>query len=289
MFQPYDIRWIKNITRDKGAKRAYMEFEVGDVFELNFSKNPKWYPTNYLKPKPNELIALFQTLISDKNQKEGCYVTHLVIAVDNELSIVNNPNHPYVRLVCVVGKAIINNPINANEWSFYKCNRGQICNIKTIERRIKTDFSIDEKQKFIWSLYNHLSDGLDEKLGLLQNEALDLDVISVTEGIERTILKLHKIRERDPGIVASVKSLAKKENRFFCEVCSFNFENVYPSIGNGFIECHHKQPISIGGIRQTTVNDLALVCANCHRMLHRKNENGEYFTLAQLKEILNLK
>ncbi|MEO8771510.1 MAG: HNH endonuclease [Ferruginibacter sp.] len=247
---------------------------------LGFSKNPKWYPTNYLRPKPNELIALFQTILPNKLW----YVTHLVSAIDNEISIVNNPAHPYVRQVCVIGKATSAIPINDNLWSFFKCNRGQICNIKTIERRFTPDFTPEQKQQFIWSLYNNLDPNLNGEIESLQSEPLDLETMSVIEGAERTILKLHKIRERSKDIIDQSKLLAKNQSRFYCEVCTFNFETVYPGLGNGFIECHHKQPISEGGIRKTTVNDLALVCANCHRMLHKKSEEGKYYNIEELRK-----
>ena len=69
LFTPKDIKWIKSVTRDKGKAWAYMEYNIGDTFQLNFSKNPKWYPTNYLKAKPKEIIVLFQTLETTKHLK----------------------------------------------------------------------------------------------------------------------------------------------------------------------------------------------------------------------------
>ncbi len=40
-FQASDIQWIKSVKRDNGNQWAYMEYNVGDTFTLNFSKNPK--------------------------------------------------------------------------------------------------------------------------------------------------------------------------------------------------------------------------------------------------------
>ncbi len=39
---------------------------------------------------------------------------------------------------------------------------------------------------------------------------------------------------------------------------------------NGFIECHHTKPVAtlVEG-EKTHLDDLVLVCANCHRMVHR--------------------
>ena len=46
---------------------------------------------------------------------------------------------------------------------------------------------------------------------------------------------------------------------------------IHGEIGNGYIEAHHLiKPISI--MREgdaTRIEDLAMLCANCHRMVHR--------------------
>jgi hypothetical protein len=287
MFTKTDIKWIKNITRDHGANLAYMEYEVGDILPLNFSKNPKWYPTNYGKAKPGELMALFQTLLPGQGVQEGKYVTHLVTPIDNLISVVDNPMFPYVRLMCVVGRANFNHQIDENVWSFFKCNRGQICYLNTIERRSKPDFLDEEKHAFIWNLFDSIQSEVDVDIKILQRDDLpDIEIMSAEEGAERTFLKMHKIRERNATIIAEAKQLAKAASKLYCEVCTFDFEREYPAHGDGFIECHHKQPISVGGIRTTTVNDLALVCSNCHRMLHKKNLKGEYYTTEQLKELV---
>jgi len=44
----------------------------------------------------------------------------------------------------------------------------------------------------------------------------------------------------------------------------------YGNRGIGFIECHHTKPVSmLDGKSTTRIEDLALVCSNCHRMIHR--------------------
>src|SRR5690606_9376228 len=114
-----DVKWIKSVTRKKGKEWAYMDVNVGDVFSLNFSKNPKWYPTNYLKPQEREIIALFQSLKDNKEVRDGWYVTHLVTPIDDNIQKENgNERHPYTRLMVVV--AITHNPfpIDSKLWSF---------------------------------------------------------------------------------------------------------------------------------------------------------------------------
>ncbi|WP_279635939.1 HNH endonuclease [Kitasatospora cheerisanensis] len=36
------------------------------------------------------------------------------------------------------------------------------------------------------------------------------------------------------------------------------------------MECHHVVPLHVAGEGRTGLADLALICANCHRMIHRR-------------------
>jgi len=75
-------------------------------------------------------------------------------------------------------------------------------------------------------------------------------------------------RKRNMSLIDAKKS----SSDYKCEVCGMNFEEVYGKIGKDYIIAHHKNPI--GGRRgssKTTMDEIALVCSNCHDMLHRKN------------------
>jgi hypothetical protein len=64
---------------------------------------------------------------------------------------------------------------------------------------------------------------------------------------------------------------SKSGGRLCCEVpgCGFDFATVYGKIGNGFIHVHHKKPLATRSAPEVTpLGDLALVCANCHAMIH---------------------
>lgn len=87
----------------------------------------------------------------------------------------------------------------------------------------------------------------------------------------KILTKLHKYRERDPKAARTKKRIVKKTTgALICEVCDFDFFQQYGKLGEDFAECHHKIPVSELKDGQTTkLEDLAIVCANCHRMLHR--------------------
>ena len=93
-------------------------------------------------------------------------------------------------------------------------------------------------------------------------------------GIEGgSALAEHIIYERDPDFVKKIKEKAIEENKMLnCEVCDFSFLHTYGEIGAGFIEAHHKKPLSERENKSVTrKEDIALVCSNCHKMLHKRD------------------
>jgi HNH endonuclease len=76
---------------------------------------------------------------------------------------------------------------------------------------------------------------------------------------------------RNRKLVSDAKSAFKhKHGKLFCEVCDFDFSARYGERGTDYIEAHHLVPISqLSAATLLTTKDLAMVCANCHRMLHR--------------------
>lgn len=102
----------------------------------------------------------------------------------------------------------------------------------------------------------------------------------------KVLYRLHKIRERNKKLVTKVKEIALLNNNLKCVVCDFDFYKTYGELGKGFIECHHTKPISkYNEVLNTSMNDLALVCSNCHRMLHIKRP---WLTAEQLKSLIVL-
>jgi len=80
-------------------------------------------------------------------------------------------------------------------------------------------------------------------------------------------------RERSPALVAALKKdrMERHNGRLPCEVCGFDFLKSYGPVGAGFAEAHHKTSLaeSPAAGRTTSLDDLAVVCSNCHRMLDR--------------------
>jgi len=108
---------------------------------------------------------------------------------------------------------------------------------------------------------------------------------SYSEGNKKQ--KLHEYRERNSELVKKAKEIGMAiDPSLPCEVCGFSYVKKYGSIGEGFIEVHHKKPVAdLKPGDKTLIKDIALICGNCHRMIH----SGKNHTLSieELKDKLN--
>jgi 5-methylcytosine-specific restriction enzyme A len=115
-----------------------------------------------------------------------------------------------------------------------------------------------------------VAEAIRTTLGSIDNDPGWIDDL-ITEAEEGAILtRLHRKRERNSRLAeAKKRSVFNATRRLSCEVCGFTFGDVYGQIGEGYIECHHRLPLAdLPSSRKTTLADLALVCANCHCMMH---------------------
>lgn len=88
----------------------------------------------------------------------------------------------------------------------------------------------------------------------------------------KVLYRRHRRRERNQSLVEKAREKRKKEvGKLRCDICNFDFSFTYGELGQDYIECHHTKPVSeLEDKHKTRIEDLALVCSNCHRMLHRK-------------------
>jgi 5-methylcytosine-specific restriction enzyme A len=95
------------------------------------------------------------------------------------------------------------------------------------------------------------------------------------EGSQRAKFVLHRRREGQLRRSKIAEALAER-GRLFCEVpnCGFDFVERYGALGEGYAQVHHTIPLNKAPKegRPAFTKDMAIVCANCHAMIHRNGD-----------------
>jgi hypothetical protein len=131
-----------------------------------------------------------------------------------------------------------------------------------------------------------------EALGVPEQRIVDVQLVELVAGGAtfpegRMVAAMHYRRERNPQLVRKAKArFLRIHGRLYCEVCTFDFKGFYGDLGEGFVEAHHSVPLrSLTEEAKTRVEDLRMVCANCHRMLHK---GKQWLTIAELSDVVSL-
>jgi len=101
----------------------------------------------------------------------------------------------------------------------------------------------------------------------------------------KLLTRLHRFRERNKKLVDQCKKKAMKEQGHLrCSACDFDFGKQYGPTASHIIDCHHTKPVhTLADGEKTSLKDLVLICANCHRVVH---SSKQWLTLEELKEKL---
>lgn len=145
----------------------------------------------------------------------------------------------------------------------------------------------------VWELFSSRPEYLAKVSQAIRVAAYRTDIVDIDgpdyfdaeEG--RLLTRLHHVRERDKVLVRKAKQAAlRKAGRLVCEACGFDFKQVYGVRGENLIEAHHTQPLhTVSEGHRTSIRDLALLCANCHRVVHAKQR---WLTVAEVKQLIKL-
>jgi hypothetical protein len=99
-------------------------------------------------------------------------------------------------------------------------------------------------------------------------------------------LQAHRRRERSRFLVKKkIAEFRTVHGALYCEVCLLPEIGTYPTdLSASVFEVHHLSPLSTATTpRRTTLSDLAVICANCHRAIHATADVGS--NLSNLKRL----
>ena len=154
----------------------------------------------------------------------------------------------------------------------------------------------NKDEEVVWKEFAHSPSTLAAVVAGIRN-AVDLDSVDghllqgrdepdIHEAPEGKVLtRLHRVRERSRGLVERKKKQAlAKHGKLECEACGFDFQKRYGNAGIGIIDIHHLRPLhTLESGQRTRLDDLALLCANCHRVVH---SGRRWLSLEELRKAL---
>ena len=96
--------------------------------------------------------------------------------------------------------------------------------------------------------------------------------LSAFEGAARKLFVTHRQRETKLRSAKIRSVMRESRGRLRCEVpgCGFDFVKRYGEVARGYAQIHHLRPLKAvkGRGHRTRLTDLAVVCANCHAIIH---------------------
>lgn len=129
--------------------------------------------------------------------------------------------------------------------------------------------------------------GIDADVESQSDVEEEFDLSTSVTIVETRKYALHRKIERN----RTAAKQAKKFHGTVCQVCDLDFARRYGPIGEGFIEAHHLRAISTleegVAVHYDIEEDFAVLCSNCHRMIHRSADPSnlaEFRALVQLKK-----
>lgn len=148
---------------------------------------------------------------------------------------------------------------------------------------------IVQPENFIAHVREHLDIFEDDSTEDIPDEFFD--DIATQEQVDvflegKEYLDSHLAHERNKEVVELAKARFKESHngKLYCEKCGFDFREKYGERGNDFIEVHHTKAIAKRKRNEPTeIDDLALLCSNCHSIIHKQQP---WLTMSELEAIL---
>jgi len=150
-----------------------------------------------------------------------------------------------------------------NDTSFYEAGNVLAKFYRTGEVPVDSAIKTDLEQ--LSALYSQL---LSTESATVASPEFEPDPSSRKEYEDASRRRLHERIERNARLVKNVKRVRGT----ICEACGTSFADKYGELGEGYIEAHHLRPISTldrGKVELDPERDFAVLCSNCHRMIHR--------------------
>jgi len=103
----------------------------------------------------------------------------------------------------------------------------------------------------------------------------------------RVLTEIHRRRERSRGLRRALLRKLRANGQLTCALCGATAPCDDQSLDDAIFEVHHAIPLASSAERRTSVKDVVLLCASCHRLIHRLiSRLKSWVTVADAKRYL---
>lgn len=154
---------------------------------------------------------------------------------------------------------------------------------------LKNTSKIDRE---VWEEFGHDPTRTHDQANLIRRSVAIIDDLPLPEDEEefsegKSATKVHIRRERSRKLRNELIALRLKQGGLSCDLCAIDGTKISPVVRDSMFECHHIIPLSVVGETKTKVKEMALLCANCHRLLHRAiSKRGRWLSIEEAKGFL---
>jgi len=150
---------------------------------------------------------------------------------------------------------------------------------------LKAGFKYEGQFRYVSHTSSHPTHFILQRIDkILAATQKDIEALQIEESYKEGKLcsVLVNKHERNPKIRAA----AVRIHGTICQTCGFSFAEIYGTHGETFIEVHHLYPVSEykNEVDISPSKDMAVLCSNCHRMIHRNPEKP--LSLEELRQII---
>jgi hypothetical protein len=238
----------------------------------------------YIREHPGAAVGESRAFVANHKRIFKCGIGYG--KVPSPLHIVFVARDPGDWMIKAVGIYVAaNGKIDKDNWVFAKTKLAERIPVERrpyvlgwptgqgMRRWAKCNGKPDHKNllKIFLSLANQLRRGGLPRVKLGPAEDEDGHEGKLRKLLVRQRKREHRLRRRKIA-----DAMRQNNGHLICEVprCGFDFHARYGELGAGFAEVHHKKPLSYAPPmgRLIPISELAVVCANCHRMIHRNGQ-----------------
>lgn len=218
-----------------------------------------------------------------------------ILAVDLYLTsngIVPSPKAPEVRALSELLRSLPYHAEAAKQPTFRNPDGVgfKLMNIRQVATG-KGLGNVSNMDRVIWAEFGHRPDQVRRIAAAIRagisvaslGQSPDVDD-ELPEG--RLLTALHLRRERNPKVRRLLLD-ARRSSGLRCEICELSRPTLEISMQEAIFEAHHLVPLAEAGERKTRLADLALLCACCHRLIHKAMiHQSTWISIAAARNIL---